>query len=62
MEGGRRRRGECMVLMGNSAGKSSLWRPRPRWEDSIKRDLEKKSFGCTLSEIIWQQVGINGGL
>ena len=51
-----------MVLMGNSAGKSSLWRPRPRWEDSINRDLEKKSFGCTLSKIIWQQVGINGGL
>lgn len=49
---------------GNSAGERSLWRPRPRprWEDSVNRDLEKKSFGCTASEIIWLKLGINGGL
>ena len=29
------------VLVGIPEGKSPLWRPRRRWEDNIKMDLEK---------------------
>ena len=35
------RRGVCRVLAGNPAGKRPLGRPRRRWEDNIKMDLQK---------------------
>ena len=28
-------------LTGKSTGKRPLWRPRRRWEDNIKKDLEE---------------------
>jgi len=38
------RRGVCRVLVGKSEGKRPLGRPRRRWEDSIKMDLQE--VGC----------------
>ena len=34
--------GRCVrkVLVGKPEGKKPLWRPRRRWEDNIKKDLE----------------------
>ena len=34
----------CMVLVGKHEGKRSLGRPRRRWEDNIKMDLQE--MGC----------------
>jgi len=34
------RRGACRVLVGKPEGKKLLGRPRHRWEDNIKMDLE----------------------
>ena len=38
------RRGICRVLVGNPEGKRPLGRPRRRWEDNIKMDLQE--VGC----------------
>jgi hypothetical protein len=40
----RERRGIYMVLVGKSEGNRPLRRPRLRWEDDIKMDLQE--FGC----------------
>ena len=39
------RSGLYRVLVGNPDGKRSLWRPRHRWEDNIKMDLQE--IGCS---------------
>jgi len=40
----RQRKGEYRVLVGKPEGKRPLGRPRRRWEDNIKMDLQK--MGC----------------
>jgi len=40
----RERRGAYRVLVGNPEGKRTLGRPRRRWEDNIKMDIEE--VGC----------------
>jgi hypothetical protein len=39
-------RGVQGVLMGKSEGKRPLGRPRRKWEDNIKRDLQEVGGGC----------------
>ena len=39
-------RGVHKVLVGKPEGKRPLWRPRCRWEDNIKMDLEEVGRGC----------------
>jgi hypothetical protein len=39
-------RGAHRVLVGKSEGKISLGRPRRRWEDNIKMDLQEGGGGC----------------
>ena len=34
------------VLVGKPEGKRSLGRPRHRWEDNIKKDLQEVGGGC----------------
>jgi len=34
------------VLVGKPEGKRPLGRPRRRWEDNIKRDLQEVGRGC----------------
>jgi hypothetical protein len=40
----REKRGVYRVLVGTPEGKRPLWRPRRRWEDNIRMDLQK--VGC----------------
>jgi hypothetical protein len=44
------RRGVYGVLVGKPEGKGSLGRPRHRWEDSIKMDLQE--VGCGVMDWI----------
>ena len=39
-------RGVHKVLMGSSEGKRPFGRPRCRWEDNIKMDLQEVRRGC----------------
>ena len=39
-------RGVHKVLVGKPEGKRQLGRPRCRWEDNIKMDLEEVGRGC----------------
>jgi hypothetical protein len=39
------RRGVYRVLVGKPEGKTSLERPRHRWEDNIKMDLQEVGWG-----------------
>ena len=39
-------RGVHKVLVGKPEGKRPLGRPRSRWEDNIKMDLEEVGRGC----------------
>ena len=39
------RRGVYSVLVGKHEGKRPLGRPKRRWEDNIKMDLQKVGYG-----------------
>ena len=39
-------RGVYRVLVGKPEGKRSLGRPRRRWKDNIKTDLQEVGGGC----------------
>jgi hypothetical protein len=39
------KRGVYKILVGKSEGKRPLGRPRPRWEDNIKMDLQNVECG-----------------
>jgi hypothetical protein len=39
-------RGVHRVLVGKPEGKRPLGRPRRRWEDNIKMDLQEVELGC----------------
>ena len=39
-------RGVHRILLGKSEGKRPLGRPRRRWEDNIKMDLQEVGGGC----------------
>ena len=48
------------VLMGKPEGKSPMGRPRHRWEDNIKLDLQE--VGCELwNGLGWFRTGTDGG-
>jgi hypothetical protein len=47
-------RGMHRVLVGKPQGKRTLGRPRRRWEDKIKMDLQKLGGG-------WLRIGTGGG-
>ena len=49
------RRGVYRVLVGKPEGKSPLGRPRLRWEDNIKMDLQGVRCGC----MNWNEVAQN---
>jgi len=40
-------RGECRVLVGKPGGKRPLGRPRRRWVDNIRMDLQEVGCGYT---------------
>jgi hypothetical protein len=39
------RRGIYRVLVGKPEGKRPLWRPKQRWENNIKMDLQEAGCG-----------------
>jgi hypothetical protein len=52
----------CIQFFGGETwGKEPLGRPRRRWEDSIKMDLQEVGWG-TLTGLIWLRIGTGGGL
>jgi len=56
-----KRRGIYRVLVGKPGGKRPLGRPRRRWEDNIKMDLQEVGCG-TWAESIWLRIGTGGGV
>jgi len=47
------------VLVGKSEGKRPLGRPRHKWEDNIKIDLQE--VGCRVwTEWSWLRIGAGG--
>jgi len=55
-----RRGAYSRVLAGNPEEKRPLGRPRSRWEDNIKMDLQEMGWG-TWTELIWLRTGTGGG-
>jgi hypothetical protein len=51
----------CRILVGKPEGKKPLERPRRRWEDGIKMDLEDIRWGM-WSGFAWLRIGTVGGL
>jgi hypothetical protein len=54
------RRGVYSVLVGKPEGKKPLRRPRCRWEDNIKMDLQDVRCGA-LTGLIWLRIGTGSG-
>ena len=47
--------------MGKPEGKRPLGRPRRRWEDNIKMDLEEVGRGCGGTGWSWLRIGTGSG-
>jgi hypothetical protein len=47
-------------LVGKPEGKKSFGRPKSRWKDNIKMDLEK--VGWAWAGLIWLRIGTGGRL
>jgi len=54
------KRGLCRVLVGNPEGKRLLGRPRLRWEDNTKMDLQEVVCGLWTGSS-WLRIGTDGG-
>jgi hypothetical protein len=49
------------ILVGNPEEKRLLGRPRCRWEDDIKANLERQ-YGVVWIGLMWVRIGTSGGL
>jgi hypothetical protein len=49
------------ILVGRSEGRRPLGRPKRRWEDNIKMDLQEVEWGAWTG-LIWLRIGTGGGL
>jgi hypothetical protein len=54
-------RGAYRILVGRPEGTRPLGRPRRRWEDNIKIDLQDVGWGAWTG-LIWLRTGTGGGL
>jgi len=54
------RRGVYTVLVGKPEGKKPLGRPRHRWEDNIKMDLQEVGWRGMVG-LIWRSIATGGG-
>jgi hypothetical protein len=52
--------GAYRVLVGRPEGRLPLGRPRHRWKDNIKMNLQE--VGCAWTGLSWLRIGIGGGL
>jgi len=55
------RRGAYRVLAGKPERKRPRGKPRPRWEDNIKIDLQEVGWGRIWMGLIWLRTGTGGG-
>jgi hypothetical protein len=55
------RRGAYRILVGRPEGRRLLGRPRRRWENNIKMDLQEVGWGAWTG-LIWLRIGTGGGL
>jgi len=55
------RTGVYKVLVGKPEGKRPLVKPRRRWEDNIKMDLQEVGCVGIWNGSIWLRVGTGGG-
>ena len=53
-------RGMHRVLVGKPEGKRPMGRPRRRWEDNIKMDLQEVGGACGAGWS-WLRIGTGGG-
>ena len=54
------RRGVYRVLVGKPEGKSPLGRPKGKWEDNIRMDLQEVGCGVCIGSS-WLRIGTGGG-
>jgi hypothetical protein len=50
-----------ILLLGRPEGRRPLGRPRRRWEDNIKIDLQEVGWEAWTG-LIWLRIGTGGGL
>ena len=56
------RRGVYRVVVGKTEGKIPLGRPRRRWEDNIKMDLQEVGCGGGVwTGSSWHRIGTDSG-
>jgi hypothetical protein len=55
------RSGVYRVLVGEPRGKRPLGKPRHRWEDNIKMDLQEVGWLEPWTGLIWLRIGTDGG-
>jgi hypothetical protein len=55
------RRNAYRALVGKPKGRRPLGRPRRRWEDNIKMDLQEVGWGAWTGSI-WLRIGTGGEL
>ena len=53
-------RGACRVLVGKLEGKRPLGRPRRRWVDNIRMDLQEVGVDMWTG-LGWPRIGTGGG-
>ena len=53
-------RNVCRVLVGKPEGKRPVGRPRGRWKDNIKMDLQEVGCGVWTGSS-WHRIGTGGG-
>jgi hypothetical protein len=58
------RRGAYRALVGKPNGRRQLGRPRHRWENNIKMDLQEVGWGGggAWTGTMWLRIGTSGGL
>jgi hypothetical protein len=49
------------ILVEKSEGKSALGKPKRRWDDNIKMDLQEVRGEGALTGLIWLGIGTGGG-
>jgi hypothetical protein len=54
------RRGAYWVLVGKPEGKSPLGRPKSKWENNIKNDLQDRASWAWFASI-WLKIGTGDG-
>jgi hypothetical protein len=54
-------RGAYRIFMGRPEGRRPLGRPRRRWEDNVKMNLQEVGWGAWTG-LIWLRIGTGGGL